>query len=207
MGFFIYPVNQAADITAFKATLVPVGQDQLPMIEQTNEIVRKFNGMYHCAVLREVKPLLGHFPRLPGLGGGIKMSKSLGNAIFLSDSSDIVRAKVLGMFTDPKHLRAEDPGTVEGNPVFAYLDAFDPNKMQLEGMKERYQRGGLGDVGVKHHLIEVLETFLMPIRQRRNEVEKDRGEVFKILQRGTEVAREVATQTLKEVKEAMGFAH
>lgn len=203
IGFLAYPVSQAADITAFKADLVPVGEDQLPMIEQTNEIVRNFNRIYNCSVLVESKALLSKVPRLPGTDGKGKMSKSLGNVISLCDSADEVRQKVKTMYTDPKHLRVEDPGTVEGNPVFAYLDAFDPDKESLEAMKDHYRRGGLGDVAVKRRLQEVLSAELDPIRARREDFAKDPGEVMRILREGTVAAREVATKTLDEVRKAM----
>lgn len=202
-GFLVYPVSQAADITAFKADLVPVGEDQLPMIEQTNEIVRSFNRIYQCSVLVEAKALLSNTPRLPGTDGKGKMSKSLGNVILLSDSADEVRQKVKTMYTDPKHLRAEDPGTVEGNPVFSYLDAFDPDKEALEAMKDHYRRGGLGDVKVKQRLQEVLLAELDPIRARREKLAKDPDAVMHILKEGTEAARKVAAKTLDEVRKAM----
>lgn len=202
-GFLVYPVSQAADITAFKADLVPVGEDQLPMIEQLNEIVRSFNRIYGCSVLVEAKALLSNIPRLPGTDGKGKMSKSLGNVISLSDSADEVCQKVKKMYTDPKHLRAEDPGTVEGNPVFAYLDAFDQNKKGLEEMKDHYRRGGLGDVVVKQRLQEVISAELCPIRARRQEFAKDPGAIMRILKEGTATAREVAARTLDEVRKAM----
>ncbi len=202
-GFLVYPVSQAADITAFKADLVPVGEDQLPMIEQTNEIVRSFNRIYQCSVLIEANGLLSNVPRLPGTDGKGKMSKSLGNVISLSDSADEVRQKVKTMYTDPKHLRVEDPGTVEGNPVFAYLDAFDPDKEALQTMKDHYRRGGFGDVKVKKRLQEVLSAELDPIRTRREELAKDPGAVMRILKEGTEAARKVAAETLDEVRKAM----
>ncbi len=202
-GFICYPVSQAADITAFKADLVPVGEDQLPMIEQTTEIVRSFNRTYSCEVLVEPKGLLSKISRLPGTDGKGKMSKSLDNAIYLSDSVDTIRTKVMSMYTDPNHLRVQDPGTVEGNPVFAYLEAFDPDEAKLEEMKAHYRRGGLGDTTVKRHLIEVLLTVLNPIRERREQFAKDAGEVMRILRKGTDDARTVAGQTLSEVRKAM----
>lgn len=202
-GFLTYPVSQAADITAFRADLVPVGEDQLPMIEQTNEIVRSFNRIYQCSVLVEAKALLSNVSRLPGTDGKGKMSKSLGNVISLSDSADEVRQKVKTMYTDPKHLRMEDPGMVEGNPVFAYLDAFDPDKEALEAMKDHYRQGGLGDVKVKLRLQEVLAAELDPIRTRREKFAKDPGAVMRILKEGTEAARKVAADTLDEVRKAM----
>ncbi len=202
-GFLAYPVSQAADITAFKADLVPVGEDQLPMIEQTTEIVRSFNRIYNCSVLVEPKALLSNVPRLPGTDGKGKMSKSLGNVISLSDSADTVRQKVKTMYTDPKHLRVKDLGTVEGNPVFAYLDAFDPDKKNLEAMKDHYRRGGLGDVTVKQRLLEVLLAELDPIRARREQFAQDPAHVMRILKEGTEAARVVASQTLSEARKAM----
>jgi tryptophanyl-tRNA synthetase len=204
-GFFCYPVSQAADITAFKAHLVPVGQDQLPMIEQTTEIVRSFNRIYNCSVLVEPEGLLSRVPRLPGTDGKGKMSKSLGNVISLCDSADVIRKKIKGMYTDPKHLRVEDPGTVEGNPVFSYLDAFDPDQEALAGMKAHYERGGLGDTVVKRRLLEVLLAELDPIRARREEFAKDPAEVMRIVEEGTEVAAAAAAQTLAEVRQAMGI--
>jgi tryptophanyl-tRNA synthetase len=202
-GFLIYPVSQAADITAFKATRVPVGADQLPMIEQTNEIVRSFNRIYECNVLVEAEAVLSESSRLPGTDGNGKMSKSLGNVISLRDSSDQLRDRVMSMYTDPKHLNVEDPGQVEGNPVFSYLDAFDPDKSGLEEMKNHYRRGGLGDVKVKRHLLEVLEAELGPIRRRREEFATAPGQVMEMLRLGTEKARDVAATTLSEVKAAM----
>lgn len=202
-GFLMYPVSQAADITAFRADLVPVGSDQLPMIEQTNEIVRSFNRIYNCSVLVEPKALLSSVPRLPGTDGKGKMSKSIGNVISLSDSVADVNRKVKMMYTDSKHLRVEDPGNVEDNPVFAYLDAFDPDKIALEAMKDRYKRGGLGDVTVKNRLLEVLLAELDPIRVRREQFAKDPAHVMHILKEGSEAARKVASQTLEEVRKAM----
>ncbi len=204
-GFLCYPVSQAADITAFRADLVPVGDDQAPMIEQTAEIVRSFNRTYDCAVLVEPRALFSPVPRLPGTDGRGKMSKSLGNAIFLGDSAETVRDKVRKMFTDPDHLRVQDPGRVEGNPVFAYLDAFDPDKERLAVMKAHYRKGGLGDTTVKKHLVEVLQAELVIIRSRRAEFARDPGEVMRMLQEGTRRAREVAAQTLAEVRRAMGI--
>ncbi len=202
-GFMVYPVSQAADITAFKATLVPVGEDQLPMIEQTNEIVRHFNRIYKCEVLVEAKPLIPKAGRLPGTDGKAKMGKSLGNAIYLSDPADVVAKKVKGMYTDPNHLRVEDPGKVEGNPVFTYLDAFDPDKAAVDALKEHYQRGGLGDSIVKKRLLDVLEAILGPIRQKREEYAKDPQAVMKIVLDGTARARKVTAQTLLEARKAM----
>lgn len=201
-GFFVYPVSQAADITAFGANLVPVGGDQLPMIEGTREIVRRFNHLY-APVLTLPQALVGEVARLPGLDGHAKMSKSLGNAIFLSDSADEVARKVRGMYTDPRHLRVEDPGTVEGNPVFAYLDAFDPDRSRVQALEEHYRRGGLGDVKVKRHLLEVLEATLAPIRARRAEFARDRPSVEAVVREGTQQGQEVAAETMREVRRAM----
>jgi tryptophanyl-tRNA synthetase len=202
-GFMVYPVSQAADITAFKAEIVPVGEDQLPMIEQTNEIVRNFNRIYNTQVLVECQARIPKIARLPGTDGKLKMSKSLGNCIFLGDSADVIAKKVKGMYTDPGHLRVEDPGKVEGNPVFTYLDLFDPDTHELEKIKAHYQRGGLGDSVVKTRLIEVLQAFLEPIRKRREEFAKDLPAVMEILQKGIQRANAVADQTLEQVRKAM----
>lgn len=202
-GFLCYPVSQAADITAFKADLVPVGSDQLPMLEQCSEIARAFNRTYHASVLVEPKPLLSSVPRLPGTDGKGKMSKSLGNAIYLGDSADVVREKVKQMYTDPNHIRAADPGTVEGNPVFSYLDAFDPDAAGLEELKAQYRRGGLGDSAVKRRLVDALLAELEPLRQRRLVFATEPGEVMDIVKEGSRVAREVAAGTLREVRQAM----
>lgn len=202
-GFLTYPVSQAADITAFKADLVPVGSDQLPMIEQTNEIVRSFNRIYDCSVLIEPKTLLSSVPHLSGTDGKSKMSKSIGNVISLCDSVDDVSRKVKMMYTDSKHLRVEDPGNVEDNPVFAYLEAFDPDKVALEAMREYYKRGGLGDAVVKKRLLDVLLAELDPIRTRREQFAKDPAYVARFLKEGGEAARKVASQTLIEVRKAM----
>ncbi|HBI17102.1 MAG: Tryptophanyl-tRNA synthetase [Candidatus Moranbacteria bacterium GW2011_GWF2_34_56] len=204
-GFLIYPVSQAADITAFKAQLVPVGEDQLPMIEQTNEVVRRFNHTYNSNVLVECEAVRSSVGRLIGTDGKSKMSKSLNNTIYLSDSSEEVKKKVMSMMTDPNHLRVEDPGKVEGNPVFEYLTAFDKDKEGLGDLKTRYQKGGVGDVEVKKRLIEVLEEFLTPIRERRAEFEKKPEEVMNILKEGGQKARLVAQQTLKDVRKAMNI--
>jgi tryptophanyl-tRNA synthetase len=201
-GFLCYPVSQAADITAFKAHLVPVGEDQKPMIEQTVELVRSFNRTY-SEVLVEPEALIPQIARLPGTDGQAKMGKSLGNAIYLSDPADVVAKKIKGMFTDPKHLRVEDPGTVEGNPVFTYLDAFDADTEKVQGLKDHYRRGGLGDSVVKKRLAEVLEGFLGPIRKRREDYAKDPAEVMRLLKDGTDRAREVTARTLADVRKAM----
>ncbi len=204
-GFMIYPVSQAADITAFKAELVPVGDDQIPMIEQTVEIVRKFNRLYKTEVLVEPQAVTSTVARLPGIDGKAKMGKSLGNAIYLSDSPDEVTKKVKGMYTDPGHLKVEDPGKVEGNPVFTYLDAFGRDTMKIDELKAHYQRGGLGDSVVKKYLLDVLISFLEPVRKRREEYAKDPKQVLDFLFKGTEVACETANQTLEEVRAAMGI--
>lgn len=202
-GFMTYPISQAADITAFKATLVPVGDDQLPMIEQTNEIVRHFNSTYQCQVLCPCQAVVPKFSRLPGIDGLSKMSKSLNNAIYLKDNEDELRVKVKKMYTDPNHLRVEDPGKVEGNPVFMYLDAFGKDQEKIRSLKEHYQRGGLGDSIVKNYLFEVLNEFLTPIRNRRGEFSKDNEAVLNLLKEGTQKACFTAEKTLKEVKEVM----
>lgn len=204
-GFMIYPVSQAADITFVKADVVPVGDDQIPMIEQTREIVGKFNRLYKTDVLIEPEAMISPIARLPGTDGKAKMSKSLNNAIFLADSPDEVAKKVKGMYTDPGHLRVEDPGKVEGNPVFTYLDAFATDKAKVEELKAHYQRGGLGDSAVKKYLLEVLMAFLDPIRKRREEFAKDPKYVMDLLFKGTEETNKIAEQTLKEVRSAMGI--
>ncbi|RZI40322.1 tryptophan--tRNA ligase [Herbaspirillum sp. HC18] len=204
-GFLMYPVSQAADITAFKATLVPVGDDQLPMIEQTNELVRKFNSTVDRQVLVECEAVLSTVTRLPGIDGKAKMSKSLNNAISLGASADDIKKAVNRMYTDPNHLRVEDPGQVEGNVVFAFLDAFAPDRAALEELKAQYRQGGLADSLLKRHLNEHLQALLEPVRRRRREFAGDRGEVMNILRRGTEKARQVAGQTVFEVKAALGL--
>jgi tryptophanyl-tRNA synthetase len=204
-GFLTYPVSQAADITAFKATHVPVGDDQLPMIEQTNELVRRFNNTVEQQVLVECEAVLSTVTRLPGIDGKTKMSKSLGNAIQLGASPDEIKAAVNNMYTDPNHLRVSDPGQVEGNVVFAFLDAFEPDVAAVDDMKAHYRRGGLGDSIVKRALNERLQAMLTPIREKRRELEGDRAEVMAILHRGTLRAREVAGATLAEVKGALGL--
>ena len=214
VGFFTYPISQAADITAFKATTVPVGEDQLPMIEQTREIVHKFNSIYG-ETLVEPQELLSKNQacmRLPGIDGKAKMSKSLGNCIYLSEEAGDIKKKVMSMFTDPNHLRVEDPGSLEGNTVFTYLDAFCkdghfeeylPEYANLDELKAHYQRGGLGDVRVKKFLNNVLQEVLEPIRNRRKELQKDIPYVYEVLKKGSEKAEEVAAQTLDEVRSSM----
>jgi len=204
VGFLTYPISQAADITAFKATLVPVGEDQLPLIEQTNEIVRKFNSIYGD-VLVEAKAMLAKVSRLSGLDGKAKMSKSLNNAIFLSDETDIVAKKVMSMYTDANHLRVEDPGQIVGNMVFEYLDAFAADVTYVNELKQHYQRGGLGDVKLKKYLIEVLEEILTPMRNRRQLYAKDKAQVLAMLKDGSYKARSVAAATLQEVRAAIGI--
>lgn len=202
-GFFVYPVNQAADITIFKAQVVPVGEDQLPMIEQTNEIVRAFNRIYKTDVFVEAHALVPKMARLPGTDGQSKMGKSLGNAIFLSDSPDVVAQKVKSMYTDPKHIHVADPGNVEGNTVFTYLDVFDPNPQEVAQLKEQYTRGGLGDMVLKKRLTEILNNFLTPIRTRRAELAQDPQAVMRMLHEGTAAARTVAAQTMTQVRQVM----
>ena len=214
VGFFTYPISQASDITAFKATTVPVGEDQKPMLEQTVEIVRRFNYIYGPTLVEPqiLLPDNAACLRLPGTDGKAKMSKSLDNCIYLSDTADTVRKKIKTMYTDPTHLRVEDPGHVEGNPVFTYLDAFCtqdhmdrymPQYATLQEMKDHYTRGGLGDVKCKKLLTSVMEETLAPIRQRRKEYEQDIPAVYQMLKKGCEVAREAAAQTLSEVRSAM----
>ena len=214
-GFFTYPVSQAADITAFKATTVPVGEDQLPMIEQTKEIVRRFNQLYQREVLLEPEILLpknSSQRRLPGIDGKAKMSKSLGNGIYLSDDEKTVKTKIMSMYTDPSHINITDPGHVEGNTVFTYLDAFSkqedfaeflPEYQNLEEMKEHYKRGGLGDVKCKKFLLKVMENMLSPIREERKRWENRISDVYGILYQGTEKAKETTNATLEEVRDAM----
>ncbi|GEL13913.1 tryptophan--tRNA ligase [Lapidilactobacillus concavus] len=206
-GFLVYPVSETADITAFKADTVPVGDDQEPMMEQAREIVRTFNTTYQTNVLVEPQ---GYFPpkgqgRLPGLDGNAKMSKSLNNAIYLADTADELRQKVMSMYTDPNHIHVSDPGKIEGNMVFTYLDIFDDDKAHVAELKAEYQHGGLGDVKIKRYLNEVLEATFGPIRQRREEFAKDIPAVYQMLKEGSERANEVAEQTLQEVRAAIGL--
>ena len=215
VGFFCYPISQAADITAFKATLVPVGEDQLPMLEQTKEIVRSFNRIYNTDALVEPDIMLpdnGICRRLPGTDGKAKMSKSLGNCIYLSDDEKTVQQKIMNMYTDPTHIKISDPGHLEGNTVFTYLDAFSkpedfakylPEYKNLDELKEHYTRGGLGDVKIKRFLNSIVQAELEPIRARRREYEKDIAAVYDILKAGSDKAREVAEATLQDVKNAM----
>ncbi len=214
VGFFVYPISQAADITAFRATAVPVGEDQLPMLEQCKEIVNKFNSVYGETLTEPeiILPSNKACLRLPGIDGKAKMSKSLGNCIYLSDEADVIKKKIMSMFTDPNHVRVEDPGKVEGNPVFIYLDAFSrpehfaeflPEYANLDELKAHYQRGGLGDVKVKKFLNNVMQAELAPIRERRHMWEQRLDEVKMILKQGSETARATAAETLHDVRAAM----
>ncbi|GAB2317838.1 tryptophan--tRNA ligase [Alkalibacterium sp. s-m-22] len=206
-GFFMYPVSQAADITAFKATHVPVGEDQKPMLEQTREVARDFNRTYGKDVLVEpdiILPPKGQ-GRLVGIDGKGKMSKSLNNGIYLSDSADTIQKKVMSMYTDPNHIRVEDPGQVEGNVVFTYLDVFDDDKEKVQELKDQYRAGGLGDVKIKRYLNDVLQAKLQPIRERREAFAEDKGAILDMLKAGSLKAKAVAAQTLDEVKDAMGI--
>jgi tryptophanyl-tRNA synthetase len=202
VGFWSYPISQAADITIFKAELVPVGEDQLPMIEQAREIVRRFNSLY-AKVLVEPRAMLGQMARLPGTDGGAKMSKSLGNCIYLGDPSEAVRKRVMSMFTDPTRIHPTDPGHVEGNPVFTYHDAFNPDKAEVDELKERYRKGTVGDVEVKQKLFNALNAFLGPIRERRTEFAAKPERVREIIMEGTRKGRMVARATMDEVRAAM----
>lgn len=206
-GFLTYPVSQAADITAFRATLVPVGEDQLPMIEQTNELVRRFNLSVGGPVLVECAAMLSTVTRLPGTDGKAKMSKSLGNAIALGAGADEIRKSVRAMYTDEQHLRVTDPGRIEGNVVFAFLDAFEPDTQKVTALKAHYQRGGLADSAVKAVLEERLQALLAPIRKERQRLAADRGAVLRILQQGTERARERTASTMAAVKRALGLSY
>lgn len=214
VGFFVYPISQAADITAFRATAVPVGEDQLPMLEQCKEIVNKFNSVYGETLTEPeiILPTNKACLRLPGIDGKAKMSKSLGNCIYLSDEADVIKKKIMSMFTDPNHVRVEDPGKVEGNPVFIYLDAFSrpehfaeflPEYENIDELKAHYQRGGLGDVKVKKFLNNVMQAELAPIRERRHMWEQRIDEVKMILKQGSETARAAAAETLHDVRAAM----
>lgn len=202
MGFLTYPVSQAADILAFQATVVPVGIDQLPMIEQTNDIARSFHHLYGD-VFERVEAVVAKVSRLPGIDGQMKMGKSLGNAIFLSDSTELIKEKVMSMYTDPKHVRVEDPGNVEGNMVFYYLDIFDPDQEGLQNLKEQYTRGGLGDTVIKLRLFTILEEMISPLRQRRLEFSKDMAYIQKIVEEGTGRARIKVQETMQKVRSAM----
>jgi len=201
-GFLAYPVSQTADILCVKGSIIPVGNDQVPHIEQANEILQKFNSIYG-ETFKKIKPILSKTPRLPGIDGNSKMSKSLGNAIYLSDSKEEIEKKVMLMFTDPNHIHVKDPGKVEGNVVFTYLDIFDEDKEGVEELKKQYQKGGLGDVVIKKRLIQILEDVIAPIRERRETLSKDPKKLMSILADGTKKARIETQKTLKEVKEAM----
>jgi tryptophanyl-tRNA synthetase len=204
VGFLIYPVSQAADITAFLADLVPVGADQIPMIEDTNFIVRKFNDMYGTGTLKECKAKVPEqFSRLIGIDGKAKMSKSLGNCIYLKSTSDELWTQVKQMYTDPNHIKVEDPGQIEGNVVFTYLDAFDENKQEVTRLKDQYRQGGLGDMKIKKYLFEVLDNKFKGIRERRLELAADKAQIIKILKEGTLKANEVSQATLSKMKRAM----
>lgn len=205
VGFLAYPISQAADISAFKAELVPVGDDQLPMIEQTNEIVHKMNSLTTEPVLRHCKALLSDVSRLPGIDGNAKMSKSLGNTLTLSASEEEIHRAVSAMYTDPNHLRVADPGQIEGNVVFTYLDAFHPDKTLVADMKAHYQRGGLGDRQCKNELESCLQELLAPIRERRATYIQDKGMLLELLRRGSERAHQLTQQTLHEVKRGLGL--
>lgn len=202
VGFWSYPISQAADITIFKADLVPVGEDQLPMIEQTREIVRRFNRLYK-KILVEPRAMLGTVARLPGTDGGAKMSKSVGNCVYLGDSPEQVRKRVMSMFTDPTRIHPTDPGHIEGNPVFTYHDVFNPDKAEVEDLKDRYRKGTVGDVEVKERLFKVLTAFLDPIRARRAEFAAKPQLVREIIIEGTRQGRALAQQTMEEVRAAM----
>ena len=217
VGFMTYPISQAADITAFKAKYVPVGEDQLPMLEQAREIVNSFNRIYNCDILVEPQAVLpdnASCNRLVGTDGNTKMSKSLGNCIYLKDDEKTLKTKIMSMFTDPTHINVSDPGHTEGNPVFIYLEAFSmeedfaeflPEYKNLDEMKEHYEKGGLGDMKCKKFLNSVMQQFLAPIRTRREEFEKDKGELLNILRKGTEHAIEVSNETVAEVRNAIGI--
>ena len=204
-GFLVYPAAQAADITAFKAVLVPTGADQAPLIEQTNEIVRKINNVAGEKILPEAQPLIPKVGRLPGVDGGAKMSKSTGNAVLLSASKDQISAAVKSMYTDPGHLRVEDPGKIEGNVVFTYLDAFAPDAAEVERLKQHYQRGGLGDMKVKRYLEDILQETLAPIRDKRKHLAEDPEYVLSLIKSGTEKARALTNETCREVMEKLGL--
>ncbi len=206
VGFWSYPISQAADITIFKADLVPVGEDQLPMIEQAREIVRRFNSLYG-KVLIEPKAMLGQVARLPGTDGGAKMSKSLKNCIYLGDPSETVRKRVMSMFTDPTRIHPTDPGHVEGNPVFTYHDVFNPDKSEVEELKERYRKGTVGDVEVKQRLFKALDAFLAPIRERRAAFAATPTRVREIMMEGTRKGRTLAQATMEEVRHAMKLGY
>lgn len=201
-GFLSYPVSQAADILFLRANIIPVGEDQLPVIEQTNEIVNKFNNIYGD-FFTEVKPLLSNFPRLVGIDGAAKAGKSLGNAIFLSDDFETIKKKVMAMYTDPNHLNINDPGSVEGNVVFTYLDIFDERKDEVNKLKEQYRKGGLGDVVLKNRLIDILENLIAPIREKRSELEKNKETILKDVEKSTLEVQRIAKERMLEMKKVM----
>ena len=205
VGFFCYPISQAADITAFKAEVVPVGDDQLPMIEQTNEIVHKMNSLLPAPVLSHCKALQSETSRLPGIDGNAKMSKSLGNTLLLSASEETIHRAVSAMYTDPNHLKVSDPGQIDGNMVFTYLDAFHPDKAKVAEMKAHYQRGGLGDRTCKNELEVCLQELIAPMRERRATYIQDKGMLMAMLKKGSEQAHEITQQTLREVKQGLGL--
>lgn len=201
-GFLSYPVSQAADILFLRANMIPVGEDQLPVIEQTNEIVNKFNNIYGN-FFEEVKPIISSVPRLVGIDGNAKASKSLGNAIFLSDDYETIKKKVMSMYTDPNHINLNDPGKVEGNVVFTYLDIFDENRKEVNELKKQYEKGGLGDVVLKNRLIEVLEKIISPIRERRKELEGNKDQIIKDIEKSTVEVQKKAQQRMNEMKKVM----
>ncbi len=204
-GFLIYPVAQAADITAFNATLVPVGEDQLPLIEQANEIVKKLNNISNKPILLEIEALLSNVPRLPSIDGKGKMSKSAGNTITFSSTSDEIKKSVNMMYTDPEHLKVSDPGKIEGNVVFSYLDAFDPDIDEVSNLKEIYRKGGLGDSVLKKRLVNILEETIAPIRHKRLLLDKQESEIIEIIKHGTNKADEETKNNLYKIKKAFGF--
>jgi tryptophanyl-tRNA synthetase len=205
VGFMVYPISQAADITVFKAGLVPVGDDQLPMIEQTNEIVHKMNSLLASPVLHHCQAMLSQTSRLPGIDGNAKMSKSLGNTLTLSATEEEIHNAVSAMYTDPNHLHVNDPGTIEGNVVFTYLDAFHPDQAKVAAMKAHYQQGGLGDRACKNELETCLQELIAPMRERRNTFIQDKGQLMALLREGSERARTVTQATLDEVKRGLGL--
>lgn len=201
-GFLAYPVSQAADMLFLRSNIIPVGDDQLPQIEQANELVRKFNSIYG-EYFSELKPILSDIKRLVGIDGQAKASKSLNNAIYLSDEDDIIAKKVMSMYTDPTHIKVEDPGKVEGNVVFEYLDIFDDKKSEIDELKKQYRKGGLGDVVLKKRLIQVLQDLITPIRERRHKLEKDKKAILKIVQKGTEKVQKQAKKNMDDMKKVM----
>lgn len=208
-GFLVYPVSQAADITAFEANYVPVGEDQLPLIEQTREIVRSFNNIYGTTLV-EPEAILAdndNCKRLPGIDGKNKMSKTLNNAIYLSDEPEVIKSKIMSMYTDPNHIKVSDHGNTNNNPVFIYLDAFCKDIKTLNAMKEHYEKGGLGDIKVKQYLNDVIQSELEPIRTKRKNLEKNKDYLYQVLKEGSKVARSIAANTLHKVKSAMGLTY